>query len=510
MRWFLPERKVEEITPVRNGGSKLTVLVWSLAVVSGLAAPALCHGQSYRHMESKLIASSASNAEQLVEQAKGLLARKRYEEAIPLLQQAASYDARSPAVHFYLGSAYYHTKEMEKAIQEYQSVLQIEPHTVEAIFNIGSCYEHLRQYDQAISWYERYLKENPTASDGADVRRTIEEIKKNVEVHRLFKESRAALEEKRALDARFLLERAAQLEPTSPEIHYNLGMAYHNSGNLPKAIEEFERALQIKPDMTDAMLNIGSSFQAIGQKSEAISWFQKYLSANPQAQDYKAISDMIASLQNETGKQTADDPHAPDFWPSIVKQGLPRRWPPEKLPIKIYIDPGIGVAGMRDSFPHILTDCFDAWMRAAQGRLGYLVVPRKEQADLTCDWTSNPGDVTGQGTESEQGVAHVMGRDRGAGVVEISRATIRVLTIDKEQGDVKPVSDDVMKKTCLHEIGHALGLMGHSPNSHDVMFFSESPTVWPVLSKRDKATMLRLYQSYPATFGPTPLASPEP
>lgn len=492
--------------------SSLKSLSSLLALFSCIALPMSGICGQLDPPKAVLLASSCSNpkADRLCNKARALLTSKRYQDALPLLQEAAEYDPNCAEIQFYLGSAYYHTKAMEQAIQAYQMVLRFQPNTPEAVFNIGSCYEHLRQYENAIAWYERYVREYATASDAADVRRTVEEIKKHMEVHRLFKESHDLLEAKRALDARFLLEKAEALEPNSPEIHYNLGMAYHNSGNLPKAIEEFQLALKLKPDMTDAMLNIGSSYQALGQKNEAIAWFHRYLSASPKAEDYKAISDMIASLQKDGGQQAADDPHGPDFWASITKQGLPRRWPPAKLPIKVFVDSGSLVAGMRDSFRQILIDSLEAWMKAAQGRLSYQQVARPDQADLVCDWTNNPGEVTGKGTESEQGVAHIFGRDTGGGSIEISRATVRILTIDKEKSEELPVSDDMMKKTCLHEVGHALGLMGHSPNSHDVMFFSESPTVWPVLSKRDKATLLRLYESYPATFGPTPLAWPSP
>src|SRR6202022_1923588 len=59
------------------------------------------------------------------------------------------------------------------------------------------------------------------------------------------------------------------------------------------------------------------------------------------------------------------------------------------------------------------------------------------------------------------------------------------------------IADDVMKKACLHETGHALGFAGHSTNNKDVMFFSDSPTVWDSLTKRDRATMAHLYQNYP-------------
>ncbi len=86
-------------------------------------------------------------------------------------------------------------------------------------------------------------------------------------------------------------------------------------------------------------------------------------------------------------------------------------------------------------------------------------------------------------------------RKRTRGEEYIANAKVRICTIDRETG--KPLSEDDMKKTSLHELGHALGLRGHSSNNHDIMFYSVSPTVWPVLSKRDKATLFRLYETYP-------------
>jgi predicted Zn-dependent protease len=84
--------------------------------------------------------------------------------------------------------------------------------------------------------------------------------------------------------------------------------------------------------------------------------------------------------------------------------------------------------------------------------------------------------------------------DRGKDCIEIDRADIRILTIDRQTQE--PLSDEEMKKTCLHELGHSMGLQGHSTNNHDIMFFSMSNTNWPVLSKRDKATVFMIYQNY--------------
>jgi len=57
---------------------------------------------------------------------------------------------------------------------------------------------------------------------------------------------------------------------------------------------------------------------------------------------------------------------------------------------------------------------------------------------------------------------------------------------DKE----KMLSEDI----CLHEVGHTLGLNGHSANPKDVMFYSmNSDNPITALSARDKSTMARLY-----------------
>ncbi len=76
-----------------------------------------------------------------------------------------------------------------------------------------------------------------------------------------------------------------------------------------------------------------------------------------------------------------------------------------------------------------------------------------------------------------------------AGTKPGERVHPEVVTVIKEVGfDVSEV-----KKTCLHEFGHALGLQGHSSRPDDIMYHAISPRQSPTLTARDQATITGLY-----------------
>jgi predicted Zn-dependent protease len=53
-------------------------------------------------------------------------------------------------------------------------------------------------------------------------------------------------------------------------------------------------------------------------------------------------------------------------------------------------------------------------------------------------------------------------------------------------------ADEVMLSVARHELGHAIGLWGHSPNSEDTMYFSQVKKP-PLISSRDLQTLVRVY-----------------
>ena len=47
-------------------------------------------------------------------------------------------------------------------------------------------------------------------------------------------------------------ERALQIDPVAPNVHYHLGLIYQDQGNFDRAIAMFQRALEVRPSDGDA------------------------------------------------------------------------------------------------------------------------------------------------------------------------------------------------------------------------------------------------------------------
>ena len=316
--------------------------------------------------------------------------------------------------------------------------------------------------------------------------------------------------EKKPFQARPLLERAAVMWPQSPHIHFNLGVCYMDTGNFQQSINEYETALRLDPHLSEAFANIASCYQLMGQPREAIGWFQNYLRKNPHAPDADQVQGMIAALDRQALGQVDSNPMDADYLQSIASEGRLQRWQSARLPIKIFISDGrdqtgAPVHGFRQYYNEMLLDAFNTWVKASNNRLAYVLVDNAHVADIVCTWTDRKDFLKERGTKVEQGVARVASRSLpNSSEDSIEHVNVIILIMDSEGRAV--IADDVMKKACLHETGHALGFAGHSTNNKDVMFFSDSPTVWDSLTKRDRTTMARLYQNYPEmASGQTPV-----
>lgn len=449
-------------------------------------------------------------------------------QAVEEYTQALRLNPQMSFLNVNLGTCYMNMNQLDQAVPYFERYLQENPNAPDA--------QQVR----------RYIQQAGSRKGQQDLRGLMEQ-------------GQALLNQRRYSDARRAFEQAVSTKPDWAPGHFYLGYALAQSGEHQRAIGEFQSALQLDPNLKEAVMNIASNYQSMGDSVSAITWYERYLQENPgspkagdirsringlrqqaarqqqQPQRQVAAAPVQSSNTGQTSQWQSEDPYAglvppqqspwqasptdgvrnqpgvppntayagqaptappeDEYLDSATAGGRYFRWPAERMPIRVYIAPGAGATGYRDSFSRALADAFAAWAKGSDNRIAFWIVTDPSQADITCDWTGDPAKVVEAGRSVEGGLTKLSGQEQPGGVdVKIVRARVTLLT--KDRGGT-PLSDDDMKKVCLHEIGHALGLNGHSNNNHEIMFFSESPSVWPALTKRDKATIRRLYASYP-------------
>ncbi len=157
-----------------------------------------------------------------------------------------------------------------------------------------------------------------------------------------------------------------------------------------------------------------------------------------------------------------------------------------QMPIRVHIAPmPIGVKGVEtylESFRYAMRE----WEAAADGRIQFQEVASTDNADIRVRW-------------QRSGLTRII--DTALGRTELARLSETDFEVDvvlslRESGSAALLPEEKMRTVCLHELGHAIGLWGHSPDSADVLFFAataQHPT------DRDKATLHKVYATSPHT-----------
>jgi hypothetical protein len=181
---------------------------------------------------------------------------------------------------------------------------------------------------------------------------------------------------------------------------------------------------------------------------------------------------------------------ASDYMPNITEQGT-FHWQTDKFPLKVWISDGAGVPSYRPQYGTFIRNGFDEWCRVSNGKLAWVEVADPSKADITVKWTNQ---VTERPEGTEAGKTDALTKlntSTGQGIIYGARMQFLTRMPNREFTDLE------VAKTCMHEVGHAMGLQGHSPNRHDIMYYAVQPTQEPVLSQRDVNTLTRLYANYP-------------
>ena len=146
--------------------------------------------------------------------------------------------------------------------------------------------------------------------------------------------------------------------------------------------------------------------------------------------------------------------------------------------ITVYTDtPPFEVKGYETALGQSLS----LWEKGTQGKLQFELTPDAAAADIRIKWAYQQN--RRQNSEYIGEAMLVRGAEGFHVEIEVSL---------RDRRSLKPHSPEIVQTVLLHEIGHAIGLWGHSDDPHDVMYFAATAKAPSV---RDIATWTKVSET---------------
>lgn len=311
----------------------------------------------------------------------------------------------------------------------------------------------------------------------------------------LFNQGILLLRQNKCEEAVDKFRQSLAIEPDLAPAHHGLAMSLSKLGRNDEALAEFQKSVALDPLQAAAWLSMGALYQSTGKVDEAIKTYKEFLTRFPNNSEASKIASLTQGLrQMQTSlnppatinyRSSTFPPSADDYLAVVEKDGI-HRWPRSRMPVRVFIAQGEAVEGYNPTYGSILKASFNDWADISNGLVSFAFVNDPLKADLVCSWI---GDARYLANSAEAGETRLVSDRLG-----IVSGTIKILTVPLSYE--LPLTENRLRRTCLHEIGHALGLIGHTNNSQDIMFYSSTITDdFHGLGNRDKNSLIRLYSS---------------
>lgn len=99
----------------------------------------------------------------------------------------------------------------------------------------------------------------------------------------------------KAIDA---FKKEISKNPSSAEMHFNIGLAYGKIGQHNKEIASYKKAIELDPQRSELYFNLGTAYNDIGNKQQAISTLNEAMRLKPK---YLKAHYIICKIYSEIG-----------------------------------------------------------------------------------------------------------------------------------------------------------------------------------------------------------------
>lgn len=292
---------------------------------------------------------------------------------------------------------------------------------------------------------------------------------------------------------------------------YALGVHYYKSGYYSQSAFYLQKAIQEKSQDPYVFFYFGLVEARLKHYDEAQQAFEQVTHLVNSQDDIAAcarnnISFITrAQVDSQNKNQAAKSVlsvatrQEDNYLSSAIANGNVVHWDIQKMPLKVYIQDGSRVNGWQPEMKALVVHAMQVWQNASLNKIRMIVTSHPEDADITVNWKESfPHAKVGENPFESYGDMIVRS--------DITIATYSTILNGKNDAQnaspaSRPLSLPEMQKVIIHELGHALGIHGHSPYPDDIMYYVVNPAQkLPAdnpLTFRDKKTLLLLYKITP-------------
>jgi tetratricopeptide (TPR) repeat protein len=223
--------------------------------------------------------------------------RKKYKEAISLVQEVAKANPKEVKAQLVLVNLYEQAKMDKEAAAAYERLATLAPNNKVVFYNQGVLHFEQKQYDKAAKAFSQVVKIDAKDTDAREyLMRTYQAQKKP-------RQAVAVAEELMQLqptqwanyqrtfelydqlkaydDMTKAFSRAVERAPNQPEPRFYLGLAYEKRGLLVEAVKQFEAASKLSPKNKEYLNHIGLLYERLGKVDAALKAYQAVLDLDP-------------------------------------------------------------------------------------------------------------------------------------------------------------------------------------------------------------------------------------
>lgn len=271
----------------------------------------------------------------------------------------------------------------------------------------------------------------------------------------------AAYKQKNYVKAAELFNAAVRENPKDPPRLFYMGLAYTQTGKYEEARQAFVILTQMLPPSDPLAVKARNNISVLTEK-------QMHAVSNNNG--HKADAIIKASHSSDS---------KPNYLTHVIQGGKVTHFDTARMPLKVFISDGNGVAGWTPEMKTIVTNAMSTWQAATRGKVRFARTYTEGEADIVVRWRKSF-------TDNHLGVSayKLFGNT-------LAFTDVQLATHYPDSSVPIPLKD--LSPIVIHEFGHAIGIKGHSPYPQDVMYFSTHPSQSTQLTSRDVNTINMLY-----------------